>query len=357
MELLATDYLLKPSKYPATSICVLVGDDEFFKSEVMKNLRDVALGGDDAEFSFYSFDAATITFVRLLEELTTVAMFGGCGRVVNLEAADSFVTKYRDEMEKYAEKPSSSNFLLLQLKTFPATTKLYKKVAASNLIINCKSWDDKREKDCVSWVARWATLRHDLKLNDDAASVMVQLVGMESGLLEQELAKLALVVKDKSQTITAKVVTDNVGAWRKRTIFEMIDLALAGKCEDAITQLSRLIAAGETPVGIIAQISSTLRKLAAATRLIQDVEATGKKITVSDALTQLGNIDPDLKVNPYFKPKLEQQLKTLGRKRGGSLLRWLLETDMNLKGGGESRAEPRFILERLIIQLSAKRDS
>lgn len=338
----ATDYLWEPSKYPVSGICVLFGSETFLKYEVMKHLRNEILGDEDAEFSFTRFEGPTLALPRLLEELATVAMFGGGRRLVLVEDADAFITKFRPELEDYADSPSAANLLMLQTQTFPANTKLFKKVAAQGMVIDCNGMN---EPQCADWIVRWSKLRHQTPIDSAAATLIVQLVGTEIGLINQELAKLALLADDKG--ITTELVAKGVGSWRSRTTFEMLDLALAGKSGEAIRQLSQLFAAGENPVGILAQIAYSLRKLAAATRLIQDSEAAGKKLTVAAALTQLG-------VNKFFLSRMEQQLKMLGRRRGGHLLSWLLEADLDLKGG--SRADPRLILERFIIRLSARRD-
>ena len=58
-----------------------------------------------------------------------------------------------------------------------------------------------------------------------------------------------------------------VGGWRAKTAWEMIDAALAGNARAALAQLDRLLLAGEHPIGILAQIGSTLRRFAAAVRL------------------------------------------------------------------------------------------
>jgi len=57
-------------------------------------------------------------------------------------------------------------------------------------------------------------------------------------------------------------------------------------------------------------------------------------------------------VNAFFLQKAETQLRRLGRQRGAQLYRWLLETDLALKG--DSAMPPRLVLERLIIRLAAK---
>lgn len=335
-----TEYLWEPAKYPPPALCILYGSETFFQFEAMRHLRSRVLDAEDAEFSFTRFEGAALTLPNLLEELATVAMFGGGRRLVLVEEADTFLSKYRSEMEDYFDAPSTNSVLLLQLHSFSSNTKLFKKAAETALLIQCSGID---EKQLPAWIVRWAKYRHQTEMEPGAAEVLLEHVGVEVGLIDQEIAKLALMV-DPGAAITTALVEKGVGAWRSRTTFEMLDLALAGKTAEAIRQLNRLFAAGENPVGILAQIAYTLRKLGAATRLILDSEARGKKISVQAALTQVG-------INKYFLAKTEFHLRMLGRSRGEKLLGQLLEADLDLKGG--SRVDPKFVLEKFLTRLSS----
>ena len=68
-----------------------------------------------------------------------------------------------------------------------------------------------------------------------------------------------------------------VGSWRAKTTWEMLDLALDGNVPEALRQVDRLLASGEVPIGLLGQISSSLRRLAAATHSILRSEAAGAR--------------------------------------------------------------------------------
>ena len=105
------------------------------------------------------------------------------------------------------------------------------------------------------------------------------MIGPELGLLDQELAKLALSAAGDKK-ITSEMVQKLVGGWRAKTTWDMLDLALEGKAAEALRQIDRLLAGGEAPVGLLAQISASLRRLATATRLILQAEAAGRRLDV-----------------------------------------------------------------------------
>jgi len=337
-----TDYLWEPLKYPAKPVCVLYGEETYLKHLAFRQIRDLTLSQEDAEFSLSRFEGSGTTFSAVLEEVSTTAMFGGGKRLIVVEDADKFVTNNRESLEKYCEKPSKTGILMLLVATFPASTKLFKKVDATGFLIDCSSL---KEKEIPAWIVRWAKQRHKIAVTKDAAELLVTLVGTELGLIDQELAKLALI--DSAQgKIDAGLVNASVGSWRTKTTFEMLDLALDGKAAEAVRQLDNLFLAGENPVGILAQISSTLRKLGQATQLIIQTERIGKKIEVTRALEQVG-------IKGFFLAKTEKQLRQLGRFRGTKLNALLLQADMDLKGA--SRLDPRLILEKFLFTLSDPR--
>ncbi|MCL2303881.1 MAG: DNA polymerase III subunit delta [Planctomycetaceae bacterium] len=339
-----TDYLWEPHAHPVKPVCVLFGEETYLKHLAFRQIRDQTLSQEDAEFSLSRFDGSSkdLKFPAILEEVSTSAMFGGGMRLIVIEDADKFVTNNREPLEKYCEKPSKTGILMLLVSTFPSNTKLYKKVDATGLLIDCSPL---KEKDIFSWGVRWAKQQHKITVAKDAAEMLVTLVGTELGLLDQELAKLALI--DSAQgKIDAKLVESSVGTWRTKTTYEMLDLALDGKTAEAIKQLDNLFLAGENPVGILAQISYTLRKLGLATQLILQTERLGKKIEVTRALEQVG-------VKGFVLTKTEKQLRQLGRFRGAKLNALLLQADMDLKGA--SRIDPKLILEKFLFVLADPR--
>ena len=306
----------------------------------MRAIRRVVLGGDEGEFSLSTFDGSTAELADVLGELATVAMFGPGQRLVVVEGADEFVSRYRAELEDYVAQPTGRGVLVLDVKAFPGNTRLYKAVVAEGLAIDCKC---PAAAGVVRWLGSWAVQAHRVQVSQAAAEMLVEMIGSELGLLDQELAKLALLT-GAGQKITPEMVGQLAGGWRARTAWDLLDAVLAGQTRQAITQLDRLLAAGESPVGILAQVSASLRRLAAATRLVRQAETAGRRITLRAALEGAG-------VPSFTLRKAEEQLRHLGRQRGGQLYRWLLEADLGLKGA--SALPPRLILERLILRLAA----
>jgi DNA polymerase-3 subunit delta len=342
----AIDYLAHPAKHPARGVSVLFGDESFFKRQVLLELKDQVLSGEDAEFSVSAFAGRETTLRDVTDALATRALFGGGRHLVIVEEADDFVSQNRSALELYVARPKTASLLVLEVKTWPSTTKLYKALVESGLQIECKFPPPAR---ALKWLASWCQERHQARLEGAAAELMLESVEPEMGLLDQELAKLAALA-GPGGTITASMVRDVVGGWRAKTAWDMLDATLAGDTRTALVQLDRLLLSGEVPIALLGQISASLRRFAAATRLVEQAEGSRQPMTLRQALEQAG-------LKPFLLGKAEGQLRQLGRARASKLYHWLLNADLALKGTSSSPVRSRLVLEELIVRLSAPASS
>ncbi len=310
---------------------VVHGDEDFLRRLVLVAIRKLVLGetGDDLSYSCHAGDKAT--FAAVMDELQTVPFFGE-HRLVVVENADPFVTRHRATLEKIIGDLPASGVLVLDVKSWTSTTRLAKMVDAASTIV-CKSPAGYR---MPQWCVQWASSQHQKQLPVPAANLLVELVGTEMGLLDQELLKLAIYVGDRKR-IEVEDVDKLVGRSRAENTWIIFDAIGAGKSKEALTILDHLFDQGEEPIRMLGAFSMQLRRLAQAYRLTM----LGKPLTV--ALEEVG-------VPPFGIKQAEQQLRHLGRRRAERIYDWLLETDQGVKGG--SQLSPRTLLERLVIRLA-----
>jgi len=336
----ALDFLERPIA-DAPPVCVVFGDETFLKQESLDHLRSSVLGQDDGEFSLTEFVGDDALAPEVFDCLSTVALFGAGRRLVIVREADNFVSRHRAILEAYVARPKPSGVLVLEVASWPSNTKLAKAVAAGGLTVECKT---PTGQQIAKWlVARTAT-QHRARLDRQAAELLLDTIEPDLGLLDQELAKLALSA-GVDGTIDAKLVRELVGGWRTKTTWDMLDLAAAGNAAEAIGQLERLLSAGENPVAILAQIGSTLRRFAAAARIVERAERSCRRTTLKNALEKAG-------FRSFVLAKAEGQLRQLGRHRSGQLYRLVLDADLAVKGASSAPARARIVLERLIAEMS-----
>ena len=80
----------------------------------------------------------------------------------------------------------------------------------------------------------------------------------------------------------------------------------------------------------------------------QQAERRGERISIKEALTRVGVRDWPI----GSLKKTEEALIQLGRVRAGKIYRWLMETDLALKGSHSQANRARFVLEQLFLRMS-----
>lgn len=314
-------------------VYVLHGDEEFLKRQAFQAVRRLVLPAEDGEFGLAIHDGEKASFASVRDEVGTLP-FLGTRRLVMVENADPFVTRHRAALEKYVGEPSRTGVLVLAVKTWPANTRLAKLVNDAGTV-SCKA---PASHKLPEWCARWAKQAHGKDMPLPAARLLVDLVGPEMGLLDQELAKLAVYV-GKAPRLEQADVDRLVGSSRAESIWKIFDAVGAGHTGEALMILDTLLVQGEEPLRILGAFSMQLRRLAQAARLHFQGQALGT------ALEQAGIV-------PFARQAAEQQLRHLGRRRIDRLYDWLLEADLGLKGS--SQLPPRALLERFVIRLARK---
>ncbi len=105
----------------------------------------------------------------------------------------------------------------------------------------------------------------------------------------------------------------------------------------ALAILDRALDQGEEPFKIMGAFGMQLRKLAQAARLAK------QGVNLRAALAQVG-------IPPFAVNSAEQQLRHLTRHRAARLYDWLVEIQMDLRGG--SPLPERTLLERFLLRMA-----
>ncbi|MCI0463666.1 MAG: DNA polymerase III subunit delta [Gemmataceae bacterium] len=325
-------FLERPPKGKPKSLYVVHGDEDFLKRRTLEALRGWILG-PDGDFSASTYPGDKAAFAAVFDELQTVPFFGS-RRLVVVENADPFVNRHRAMLEKVLADLPDTGTLVLDVKSWPSNTRLYKLVDGSS-VIACKA---PAAYKLPQWCVGWAQARHGKQISAQGAALLVELIGPEMGQFDQELLKLAIYVGARARIEVADV-DRLVGRSREESTWKVFDAIGQGNSKEALTILDRLFAQGEEPMRILGAFSMQLRRLAQAAALYRQ----GKQL--ASALEQAG-------VAAFALRGAEQQLKHLGRRRLDRLYDWLMEVDLGLKGG--SLLPPRTLLERLVVRLARR---
>jgi DNA polymerase III subunit delta len=337
------------------SMIVLHGDEPFLVRAMLERLRGVLCPDEaDRDWAWREFAGDEPLDPRdVFDEAATVPMFATATRAAVVRQADAFVTAARERLETLAATPRGRRgVVILEVKTFPATTRLAKAVAAHGLVIETSV---PQRLDLAAWLRTWAQTAHGVKLQVATAERLVERLGRDLGCLDQALARLAATAAatsgGKNAAIPPEAVDDFAVSPQERTAWGMVDAAAGGDTRRAIAELGDLIESGENPIGIAAQIATSLRRLSTAARLLALPAGAGRPAGVEQALREAG-----VAAWPKALAQARDSLTQLGSRRARRLPAWLLDLDLALKGEASRGLRARLALERLFCKMTRSGD-
>ncbi len=329
-------------------VIVAHGDDDFLRKETVHEvLRAAGVEQDEPK----RFDGEQCKWLDVHDELATLSLFATSERRIAIVVnAEDLIKAVRPQLEKWCAAPASSSLLILDVPSFPANTKLYKIIADKGWCIDCALPTGGGRSKTVSigavqkWVQQWGASRHGLKLTAPQATQILEAVGTESGILHQELAKLALYADDHGK-LSAEAIKQHVGSWRTRTMWEIADAVADGRIVYALGELERVFAAGEHPAAVVPQIAWSLRRFGTAAQLLMQSKRTGENLSMQAAISQSGFWGNDAKL-------ADARLRRIGLRRASHILEWLLELDLKIKGSHSHPHRAQFALEELCLRFA-----
>lgn len=313
-------------------IYVIAGKEYSLVNAECKKLLDQLLEPQQRVTGLFNADPAQVSVSEVLDELRT-APFLTERRVVLVKGADKFISENRLLLEKYFDNPCLTGILILTVTTWPAKTKLAKKLPRVGKLFSItqpKPWQ------LPSRLIEYAADAHDKNLAKDAAELLIELTGDELGRLYGEIDKLALFA-DAEKTITPQHIELLIGHNRLFNAFAVIDACLIGNAAQAVDRLRNMFtedkSAEHTVVGAFA---FHLRRMFNAKALLE------KGIRQTDIANRLRMW--------HNKDVLFAQLRKLSLKQLGSNLQQLAATDYAIKTG---QTKPQVAIEQLVLKLTA----
>ena len=216
-------------------VYAIVGSDVFLQLEALREVL-AQMPADAQRVDLDGEGSGSASLAQTLDDLRSYSMFGG-HKLVIVRSADDFISKYREALEDYLAKPSETGSLVLRVSSLPKNQRIYKAIDKVGQVLPC---EPPKPAELPGWIVHRGKTAHELKVNDEAARVLADLIGADLGRLDNELAKLALQVDDgilKLDQINRSVVFQ-----REQEMWDMTDALTMGRPEEALRRWRHLVA-------------------------------------------------------------------------------------------------------------------
>ncbi len=312
-------------------IHVIAGKDESLVGAKAQELVDELLDTQQRMTALLTVEGDEAVVSEVLDELKTVPFLAD-KRVVLVKNADGFISKHREFLERYFEKPAATGVLILAVGSWDARTRLAKMLAKVGSLTTMESppkWK------LGEHLVQHAIAKHKIKLNRDAAEMLVELIGDELAQLYNELEKLMLFAGE-GKMITAAHVESLIGRHRVYGAFEVIDAITAGNAGQAVTRLRNMFEQDKTAeYTVVGAFAYHLRRMFQAKVLLE------KRTSPIDVAKQLRIF--------YNKDRFFAQLQRMTLSQIAGVLEELAAVDYATKTG---QAQTAIAIEQLVLKLA-----
>ncbi len=202
-------------------------------------------------------------------------------------------------------------------------------------------------QDMRRWLAQRAA-RHQARIESGAAQALAERIGEDFTLADTELAKLAAYAA--ARPISAGDVEKLTPFTPEASIFRMVDALGERNGPEALRLLRQLLDAGDEPLRVFGMIVRQYRLLIL---MREHLDGGGTP----------GGAAAALEVQDFVARKLASQARRYSLEQLERIYRYLLETDLAMKGGlaerdapgrAVDRLNPTYALEELVVRLGAR---
>jgi len=210
----------------------------------------------DAALSREAVDAREAGAEALVRSALTLPFLGG-RRLVIARGVEALTAKAGEPLAAYVSAPNPTSVLLLLAGVELGTGHwLLRAVPASAVVALPRPVG----RALVTWLRTRAGAQ-GYELSEDAAALLVELVGDDLTTLAGEVTKAALAGGPDNRRVTPREVRAVVGAHRLRHIFELTRAVAERDMGAAQTVLGALLTAGEEPLAVLGMLAREARSV------------------------------------------------------------------------------------------------
>jgi DNA polymerase-3 subunit delta len=308
---------------------LIVGSERLFIDRAVSALRRASVGTGDG-WNEEIFQGKGAAAARIVDAARTLPMLGRV-RFVLVRGVHELADKELERLGEYAGAPVDTCCLVMTADKLDGRSRLMKLAKQRDYL--CEAQPLKLAA-MRGFAAREAK-RRNLRMDDQAASALVDCVGTDVSALDDALERLSLYV-GADQPITLSAVEACVSRVRVESIWALVDAVSARDRRTALKATSSLLGDREPPLRILALVSRQLRLLGRARQALDGGASPDAAAAAAGA--------------PPFKAReLAQAARRMSMPELRRAFRILGEADLAQKGG---KCPPDVALEGAILELT-----
>ena len=238
---LVDSYLRRPDANHRTIL--IYGQDIGLVAERADRLAKQLLGDNPDPFAFLRLDSSEILSdpMRLTDEANTISLFGG-NRVIliQIEGNKSFLPA----LEPILITAPSDAFVILKAGDLKKNAPLRKTIEKAVSAVALPCYIDARE--ALNTIIDEELSLADLKISDDARTILLENLGADRMASRAEVQKLCLYAMGQD-LITEQDIEAIVGDASRHQIDMIVDSAALGDIDELDRQLEQILASGQHP--------------------------------------------------------------------------------------------------------------
>jgi len=304
-------------------------DSAFLVDQCWRSLLDRLVPPAHRRWNGERLAAEDTAAAEVLTRLRTVPMLGG-RRLLLVQHVDQWKKADRALVDAYLAKPRPTATLALSIGTKASWKKLFTAVEAVGILVQLQT---PTQQTAPRWV-RERAMSLGKRLPFAAAAALVEQVGADLQILEQELEKACTFVGERPE-ITLEDVFQIVSRQRTFGIFELTRAIGSKRPELAIAALRNLLLMGEAPLAMLGLLARHIRliwQIKEAWESKQNPAETAKRVKLPAGV-----------VKTYA-----DQGRAFGYSELRQIHRALAAADLDLK---RTALAPERVLEALVLQL------
>ena len=325
------DFIAEVNSGRIDPLYLLTGTEDFFVDECTRILIEQLVPDETRGFNLDVMYGSKCEAKDVVAHASSYPMMGD-RRVVVVKEFERLVLSEtaKEVMGAYFEHLLDSTCLILIAAEPDFRKKPFTDLKKTARVVAC---DPLYDNQVPPWISQRIRLKKK-EASSEACRVLQAYVGNSLRSLENEIDKLLIFIGERKE-ITEADIAEVVGASKGYTVFELQNSIGRKDAKSALTILSKMMEAGESPQMIIVMLTRFF------TILLRIAELKQRRVSESQ-------LSAELRISPYF---LKDYLDFYSRYPASHIehcFRVLLAADTKLKS---SSADPRLVMDLLVYSL------